>query len=527
MLTQVANVNFRSKSGFTPLILAIQGQRPDIVTKLIKEGANVKVQDAGGISPLAIASSSGNREIMEALLQADAERNDGSLHDAARELRLDSIRLLIEYTHQPDYPSERHDGRSALAELCYKAVDFSPKPADLEAGVQCVIGQGADIWLKCVAQDKCAKTMLHYALDSSNPMPILTILLKLMWTRVNDDSFLYIDDNYTYSLTKYVEKDVFRGPPAQKADIIKLLRNKRIVDRFWANAVEADQPEDYCGAPKYVEEEVLRQKLRRKRLVEQEQDTKAALALKRFTVEEEVRIMGVQTAAEIRASNEKNQAEVLLMQERAATQLQIEMHSASEHDRVTAFRQVRERDHIKAIGDVQVATTREMAAAAVEQDRMQQMLQLEFVGSKISKENEGMQARLMIESCANVDADMIEAQKHERVKELRGLKLQEDVSRNQMEIDLLTQKFGTQNEGVKTRLAIEGVARKEDDVFDGYKHTREMSKLNTAGALLNKEIELTDKQNSGVREGFQAPNYHRIEELSRSGSTATSATSAL
>jgi hypothetical protein len=170
---------------------------------------------------------------MKSLLSAEAEQNDGSLHDAARELRCDSIRLLIEYGHQPDYPSERHDGRSALAELCYKAVDYSPKSAALEAAVICLIGQGADIWLKCVSQDRCAKTMLHYAMDSSNPMSILAILLKLMWTKVNDDSFLYINNNYTYSLTKYVEKDVFKGPPAQKEEILKLLRNKRIIDRFW------------------------------------------------------------------------------------------------------------------------------------------------------------------------------------------------------------------------------------------------------------------------------------------------------
>ncbi|TVY88566.1 Ankyrin [Lachnellula willkommii] len=494
----LTNVNFHSKSGFTPLILAIQGQRPDIVCKLIAKGANVKTPNIDGVSPLAIASSSGNQKIMEYLLRANAEQNDGSLHDAARELRCDSIRLLIDYGHQPDYPSERHDGRSALAELCYKAVDYSPKSLALEEAVTCLIGRGADIWLKCVSQDRCAKTMLHYAMDSSNPMPILTILLKLMWTKVNDDSFLYLDANFTYSLTKYVEKDVFKGPPGQKEEILKLLRNKRIVDRFWGNDIEADQPEDYCGAPAHVEEEVVRQKLRRKRLTEREQDTIAALELKRMAIQEEVKIMDLQTAAEIRWANEKGQAEQVRIQERAAMQLQLEMQSASEHDRVTSFRQTAERDHMKQLGDVQVATTRNMNAALSEQMQMKHTLELEFTGAKIAKENEGTAARLAIENSAHLEEDMISARQYEREKEMRGLRLNEDQSRNQMSLEFIAQKLITENEGVRARRVIENGSRKVMDNYEANKHIRDLETKRVDGALIHKNIELAEKMQGGT-----------------------------
>ncbi|TVY47022.1 Serine/threonine-protein phosphatase 6 regulatory ankyrin repeat subunit B [Lachnellula occidentalis] len=496
LIDQGANVNFQSKSGFTPLILAIQGQRPDIVCKLIVKGANVKTPNIDGVSPLAMASSSGNQKIMEYLLRANAEQNDGSLHDAARELRCDSIRLLIDYGHQPDYPSERHDGRSALAELCYKAVDYSPKSASLEEAVTCLIGRGADIWLKCVSQDRCAKTMLHYAMDSSNPMPILTILLKLMWTKVNDNSFLYLDANFTYSLTKYVEKDVFKGPPGHKEDILKLLRNKRIIDRFWGNDIEADQPEDYCGAPTYVEEEVVRQKLRRKRLTESKQDTIAALDLKRMAVQEEVKIMDLQTAAEIRWANEKDQAEQIRIQERATMQLKLEMQSASEHDRVTSFRQVAERDHMKQIGDVQVATARDMNGVLSEQLHIKHTLELEFTGAKVAKENEGTAARLAIENSAHLEDDMIAARKYEREKEMRGLLLQEDQTRNQMELGLIAQQLGIENEGVRARLMIEDGSKKVMDTYEANKHLRDLETKRVDGALIHKNMELVEKMKS-------------------------------
>lgn len=522
-------MNFHSKSGFTPLILAIQGQRPDIVCKLIAKGANVKTPNTDGASPLAIASSSGNQKIMEYLLRANAEQNDGSLHDAARELRCDSIRLLIDYGHQPDYPSERHDGRSALAELCYKAVDYSPKSATLEEAVTCLIGRGADIWLKCVSQDRCAKTMLHYAMDSSNPMPILTILLKLMWTKVNDDSFLYSDANFTYSLTKYVEKDVFKGPPAQKEEILKLLRNKRIIDRLWGNDIEADQPEDYCGAPVHVEEEVVRQKLRRKRLAEREQDTMAAIELKRMAIQEEVKIMDLQTAAEIRWANEKGQAEQIRIRERAAMQLQLEMQSASEHDRVTSFRQFNEREHMKQLGDVQVATARDMNATLSEQMQMKHTLELEFTGAKMAKENEGTAARLAIENSAHLEDDMISARQFEREKEMRGLRLSEDQSRNQMGIEFMAQKYLTENEGVRARLVIENGSRKVMDNYEANKHIRELETKRVEGALIHKTIELAEKTQSQSGIGFNRTATpanmvgRLLEENSRSSSPSPSA----
>jgi hypothetical protein len=471
------------------------------VSKLIAKGVNVKIADNNGVTPLAMASGSGNQEIMELLLRACAEIDDGSLHDAARELRLDSIRLLIKYEHQPDYPSERHNGRSALAELCYRAVDLNPKPVDLEESILGLIGHKANIWLKCVAGNRTEKSMLHYALDSSNPMAILTVLLKLMWTKVNDESFLYVDDKFTYSLTKYVEKDIFTGPQAQKPLILHLLRNKRIIDRFWANDIEVDQPEDYCGAPQHIEDEVLRQKLRRKRLVEQRKYTEAALELKRLTIKGEVEIMDLQTAAEIRWANQKGSADLARLQERANAQLQLEMQAESQRDEVMSRRQIGERQHLREIGDMQIATQRSLTEVATERERMHNMLQIEYVDTKSVKENEALRARFAIENTARSEADEISHRAHEREKELNGMKLSEVALRNQMQLDFVEANFRKENEGAKARLAIEGSARMEQDKLDMKAHQRDLERKAAQGALMGKASDLAGKMGGGKNAG--------------------------
>ncbi|CZR50284.1 uncharacterized protein PAC_00156 [Phialocephala subalpina] len=314
-----ADVNYISKTGMTPLMLAIQNQRVDIVSKLIAKGANVAAEDSEGITPLAIASSMNNIPLMECLLEADAEVDDGSLHDVAAKLQLDKMRILIKYGHQVDYPSDRHDGRSALAELSLRAVDNDPTPKHLEKVIQFLIVNDAKIAIRNV----CGKTIFHYALDSSNPVLILTALLKIMWEHINGDAFLYSDKTYTYSLTKYVEKDLYQGPRNQKEDILALLRKKQAIDRFWAHDIMSKQPSDYCNGPPHIEEEVLRQKARAKRQAEMREDASYMLDLKRMTAIGEVEISEITLQGEIQRKKEQARVDREMLQAQANTQLQI------------------------------------------------------------------------------------------------------------------------------------------------------------------------------------------------------------
>ena len=429
LLTLVANVNFKSKSGMTPLILAIQNQRPEIVSKLISKGANVSVRDPDEISLLSLASRMGSTPMMELLLEANAECDDGSLHDAARELRCDSMRVLIKYGHQVDYPSDRHEGRSALAELCLKAVNCRPDPAKMEEAMQCLIANDSDVRLRSPSEHNSGKTVLHYALDSSDPISVLPVLLKMTWRVINDDSFLFSDGTYTYSLTKYVEKDIFQGPREQKADIIYLLRNKRAVDRYWANSIDMPQPIDYCNAPKHIEEEVLLQKARQKRKIEQREDVMDLLELKRVTVVGEAEIMEIQTEAETRHRREKGRVERELLVAKSKMQMGLEIEAERQRDRIMATKQLREMEHQKALGGLQISTQRTIRQEAIEEERAKNIMQVEYFEKRVGIENEGVRARLAIEGSAMQDQDRVLGRQNER--EMARIKMQKTlVDRN-------------------------------------------------------------------------------------------------
>jgi hypothetical protein len=429
-LTIIANVNFKSKSGLTPLMLAIQYNRSEIVSKLLSKSADIKVTDPNGITPLSMASRLGNTAIMEHLLRAGAECDDGSLHDAARELRCDIMRVLIKFGHKPDYPSDRHDGRSALAEVCLNAVNRHPIPTSmlLEEAVQCLVAGGADIRLRIQSENASEKTIFHFALDSLNPMLILPVLLKIMWEYVNEDCFLYEDGVHTYSLTKYVEKDLYQGPGDQKESIIRSLKNKRVVDRFWATDVDAEQPSDCCGAPEYIKNEAIRQKLRRKQLEELHQDAMAALELKRLTALRNVEIMDITKAAEIRAEREKAQAAMQLLAERAEAQMQLDSRAETERLRLLDQRHAREADHMRAQAAIQLSTQRALKQESFEQERARNALQIEHMQAKISKETDGRRAILAIEHQGREDHEKYDKKMHER--EMARVKMQKSLVEN-------------------------------------------------------------------------------------------------
>ncbi|RDW87776.1 hypothetical protein BP5796_03470 [Coleophoma crateriformis] len=425
LIDEGADVNFKSKSGITPLMLSIENQRPDILSKLISKGAKVTVSDEQGVTPLAFASQMGNTKMMEHLLAAGAEIDDGSLHDAAGDLRCDAMRVLVKYGHDVDYPSERHDGRSALAEVCLNAVDKGTKQ-DLEDAVRFLLASDADFKIKGVSEKHSGKSIIHYALDSSDPVTILQVLLKLpLWKFINEECFLFQDETYTYSLTKYVEKDLFSGPQAQKDEILRLLRTKRATDRFWATSLDATQPEDICGAPSHIEEEMLRQKARQKRLLEQREDAMAMVALKRDTIIEEGKVMIIQTNQEIKRTMEKSRAEVHLMEIKADTELRLSTRAENERQRLLRNTQQSEVSHLKSLGAVQASNARAIRHAEIEEDATRNLMELEYNEKRINRENDGLRSRLAIENSAREDQEKASMRQHER--ELVRMRLQRSV----------------------------------------------------------------------------------------------------
>ncbi|KAL3425114.1 ankyrin repeat protein [Phlyctema vagabunda] len=425
LIEEGANVDFTSKSGINPVMLSIQNHRPDVLAALIEKGAKIRVSDDDGVSPLALASQLGNTRVMEHLLVAGADIDDGSLHDAARDLRIDAMRMLVKHGHDVDYPSERHDGRSALAELCLHAVDKGSR-SQLEEATQFLIASGSDFRICGVSDEHSGKTIFHYAMDSSDPLKVLQVLLKLpLWKVINDDSFLFKDATYTYSLTKYVEKGLCLGPQSQKEDIVKLLRHKRAQDKFWAHSLDTAQPTDYCGAPKYIDEEVVRQKARQKRLLEEREDAMVAVALKRDTVIEEGKIKIIQTNQEIKRDMEKSRAEVHLLEVKADTELRLHTRAENERQRLARNVQANELTHLKARGTIEAANQRAIRHAEIEEDATRNLMQLEYEDTRISKDNEGVRARMAIEGIAREDQERSQQRHHDR--DLARMKMQANI----------------------------------------------------------------------------------------------------
>ncbi|RGP75084.1 ankyrin repeat domain-containing 17 [Fusarium longipes] len=280
LIERGANVNFETAtSRSTPLMLAIQARRPDIVKELLIEGANVDITDAMGRTPLAMATDIGgdlSTRMMSNLLAIDQSKDDGSLHNAARELNLAAVTVLVEHGHHPDFPSPLHDGRSALGEVClHGAESCSGKlTADGEKLMQKVmtflIESGSDMSLK-----SHGKSALLLCFESSDPIATTRSFLKVaMWKEINKPFNQYSDGDFTYSPTMYVKKVM---PESENQEqLLTLLRANRAVDVYYANS--GDQPEDAVGLPSDMAVQERERKARLRRLALETEDHAIALA---------------------------------------------------------------------------------------------------------------------------------------------------------------------------------------------------------------------------------------------------------
>ncbi|RYP53587.1 hypothetical protein DL768_001451 [Monosporascus sp. mg162] len=277
LIDRGAKVDFETRvSRVTPLMVAIQNRRQDLVKSLLLAGAEVDVQDVTGRSPLSMASAIGGELgviMMSNLLAAGASRNDGSLHNAARELNLQAMQVLVEYNHDPDFPSPLHEGRSALGELCLHAAGVgeitATREKQMEKAINFLIQSGSDISLQLNG-----KSVLLLALESADPLTTTRVLLRAhMWKFINKPFNLYTDGKFTYSPTLYVERVL----PASdhKPELQALLRHNRCADVYYANS--GPQPDGAKGLPAHLEAEEQERRARLARLRDEDEDHARAL----------------------------------------------------------------------------------------------------------------------------------------------------------------------------------------------------------------------------------------------------------
>ncbi|KAI0150380.1 hypothetical protein GGR57DRAFT_493169 [Xylariaceae sp. FL1272] len=316
LIDRGAKVNFEtSVTRKTPLMLAIEARRQDVVKLLLLGGAEVDVTDAFGISPLSQASAIGGDlaiAMMSNLLAAGAPKNDGSLHNAARELNLQAMQVLIEYGHDPDFPSPLHGGRTALGELCLHAADsidmVLSKEKAMERAIEFLLKNDTDITIPSEG-----KSVLLLALESSRPHATAKVLLRAgFWKYINKSFNHFTDGQCTYSATKYVEKVL---QSSEKTELVKLLRSNRAVDVYYANS--GPQPEDAVGMPSHIEVEEQDRRARAERLRKQNEDHALAIQRNKELAAVQAQIWANQAEFEEAWKKRAQGAELAALQERA------------------------------------------------------------------------------------------------------------------------------------------------------------------------------------------------------------------
>ncbi|KEY66296.1 hypothetical protein S7711_02759 [Stachybotrys chartarum IBT 7711] len=367
LLDRGAKVNVEtSLSRTTPLMLAVQERRPDVVKMLLLDGAEVDVLDHQGRTPLSLATQIGGNiaiQMLGSLLAAEPSKDDGSLHNAARELNLPAVRVLVQAGHDPDFPSPLHDGRSALAEVCRHGSDDREMNAEREREMQKVmaflVDSGSDLSIK-----SNGKSLLHLCFDAQNPVTTTRIFLKTgMWKHINKAFNRYSDGDYTYSPTMYLLR--VSKNSAVRDELLTLLRANRAIDVYYAN--EGPQPEGAVGLPEDMEIQERARKARLQQMAEETQDHAILLARRREIASVEQQIWADRAGMEDARRRRLQGEDLSAIRNRA--QLEESLSSAAIKRRLSEQR---------VLTDASLSRTRAIAAVEMETEEARQHRALQW-----------------------------------------------------------------------------------------------------------------------------------------------------
>ncbi|KAL2135711.1 hypothetical protein VTI74DRAFT_7228 [Chaetomium olivicolor] len=386
LIDRRAKVNFETRlSKTTPLMLAIQNRRPDLVKALILAGAEVDVIDATGNTPMTMATHIGGdlgTSMMSSILAADPSINDGSLHNAARDLNLQAMQVLVEYGHDVDFPSTLHDGRTALGELCLNAAHAGPLTAaqekQMEKAMTFLLNKDTDLTIQ-----SDGKSVLLLALNSADPVPTTRALLKVgLWKHINKPYNHYTDGTYTYSPTQYVARVLQDLDDAIRPQLLTLLRANRAIDVYYAN--EGPQPEGAVNLPPDLLRAERERRAREERIAKETEEHALALARTKEIASIQNQIFLARAELEDARSRSRHEQEVAAMRERQAAE---EAAFAAELQRRKAERQAAI-SHEERLTETRLTNARLLGEMELEMEGKKQENRIEWEG-KMARQQEG------------------------------------------------------------------------------------------------------------------------------------------
>ncbi|KAK7963488.1 hypothetical protein PG988_010462 [Apiospora saccharicola] len=238
-----ANVNCVAKSSLTtPLILAARHCRADIVQLLINAGAKTDHRDCYGRSALFHASRAGDLDAVKLLLKSKHKTNDGSLHEAARNLHSSVAAALIKNGYSVNFHSSmsEHEGRTPLLELAYRC-DCRRKSVEAEDTIL-AIEKG----------------------KNAHPVPVTKALLDTIFSSskvINNERNVIVERDaepgrpmYFMSPTFHLKLTADKGNWEVNQELQQLLETKNAMDRFFA-AFGSPQPRDAVNLPEDIDKE--------------------------------------------------------------------------------------------------------------------------------------------------------------------------------------------------------------------------------------------------------------------------------
>jgi ankyrin repeat protein len=243
----------------TALMLAAREGRHEIVNALVVRGSDADLRDAWNKSALFYASSSVSGEATVKVLAPRSLGNDGSLHEAARELNVEVTRVLLDHAHDPNYPSRLHGGRNVLGEVCLNArVSTSSHRSKLRQLLRLLLSKRANPKFRA----RNEKSSVILALDNAySALPITEALLETeIWQDLNDEAHIYCDpaSGLHYSPYSYVELIATPARAPVKQALLDVLRDKACLPVYYSSS--ALQPVGATGIPPAIAKLVDKQK---------------------------------------------------------------------------------------------------------------------------------------------------------------------------------------------------------------------------------------------------------------------------
>lgn len=267
--------------------LAAGSGRLSILKKLmaLQGEFHIQLPDSVGRTPLCCATEAGNVGAMTALMEAGAQVDDGSLHIAARNLDISSIRLLRGQGHDVHYPHAVLGGRRPLAELCFTASGSGRSwEFQVEAAIRELLPLPDPQW-----RPVHDKSFLHLAIDNkTSAHALLGAILRVshLWRNPSrNDDYLYADlaTGLFRSPTKYIDHLCPDKSSRERESLVRLLNAQEFVDRFYAET--GPQPPGAVGLPKEVADAVKEEKQAQwKQQLEFQRQEKTAAQQHRLTV---------------------------------------------------------------------------------------------------------------------------------------------------------------------------------------------------------------------------------------------------